>query len=378
MLVKTALRILIHEKEKYAGAVAGVAMAVFLIILQWGFYLGFHRDITVVLDGIDADIWIVPKSQPLFDGWVAIDDLPYGTLSEHPDVETASRLVWGYAAIRLPNSGGTDTVEVLGVEFDSGIGLRFDVPKQPMASLLQPAGHILIGEKDRGKLGIGDSLVAGMEINGRKAVAVGFVPKVQLFTTSSFVLTDLDNARSFLRIASSHATYLVCKLRPGADVARVVIDLRRAVPEHDVLTSKQFHDKASDYWGTRTSIGPLLLISSALAVSVGFLVVVLAFYLSTVEKIPVFACMKALGASNGEILRILIFQSAIVFAIGCAAAGLTLYAAVFILAHTSISVVVTKTVIMSAVAASGVASAGSSLLSVRRVLTTDPGEAFRT
>jgi putative ABC transport system permease protein len=100
--------------------------------------------------------------------------------------------------------------------------------------------------------------------------------------------------------------------------------------------------------------------------------------LSTVEKIPVFACMKALGASNGEILRILIFQSAIVFAIGCAAAGLTLYAAVFILAHTSISVVVTKTVIMSAVAASGVASAGSSLLSVRRVLTTDPGEAFRT
>jgi hypothetical protein len=49
-----------------------------------------------------------------------------------------------------------------------------------------------------------------------------------------------------------------------------------------------------------------------------------------------------------------------------------------ILAHTSISVVVTKTVVMCGVAASGVASAGSSLLSVRRVLTTDPGEAFRT
>src|SRR5439155_5516002 len=74
MLVRTAIRILIHEKEKYAGAVAGVAMAVFLINLQWGFYLGFHRDITVVLDSIDADVWIVPKSQPLFDGWLAIDD----------------------------------------------------------------------------------------------------------------------------------------------------------------------------------------------------------------------------------------------------------------------------------------------------------------
>jgi putative ABC transport system permease protein len=378
MLVKTALRILIHEKEKYAGAVAGVAMAVFLIILQWGFYLGFHRDITVVLDAIEADIWIVPKSQVLFDGWTAIDDLPYGTLSEHPDVEKVSRLVWGWAGVRLPQSGGTDTIEVLGVEFDSGLGLRFDLPRQPMSSLLQPAGHILIGEKDRGKLGVQELPVAGMEINGRKAVPVGFVPRVQLFTTASFALTDLENARAFLRMPSSHATYLVCKYRPGADIARVVADLRRAVPEHDVLTSRQFHDKASEYWGKRTSIGPLLLISSVLAVSVGFLVVVLAFYLSTVEKIPVFACMKALGASNGEILQILVFQSAIVFTLGCAAAGLGLYAAVTILAHTSISVVITKTVVVAGMGASAVASAGSSLLSVRRVLTTDPGEAFRT
>src|SRR5262245_37357264 len=114
MLVKTAIRILIHEKEKYAGAVAGVAIAVFLIILQWGFYLGFHRDITVVLDAIDADIWMMPKNQPLFDGWDAIDDLPYGTLFEHPDVAKAGRLVWGYAGVRLPKRGGTDTIEVLG------------------------------------------------------------------------------------------------------------------------------------------------------------------------------------------------------------------------------------------------------------------------
>src|SRR5437879_642923 len=160
MLVKTAIRILIHEKEKYAGAVAGAAIAVFLIILQWGFYLGFHRDITVVLDSIDADVWIVPKSQPLFDGWVAIDDLPYGTLSEHPDVAKVSRLVWGYGGVRLPKTGGQDTIEVLGVEFESGIGLRFDLPTQPVSSLLQPAGHVLIGEKDRAKLGVNEVPVA--------------------------------------------------------------------------------------------------------------------------------------------------------------------------------------------------------------------------
>src|SRR5438067_1625031 len=93
-----------------------------------------------------------PAGWPYFCG---SDDLPNGTLPEHPDVEKASRLVWGYAGVRLPKTGGTDTVEVLGIEFESGIGLRFDLPRQSPASLLQPAGHVLVGEKDRGKLGLG-------------------------------------------------------------------------------------------------------------------------------------------------------------------------------------------------------------------------------
>ena len=54
MLFKTSLRIIVNEKEKFSGAVAGVALATFLMILQCGFYLGYDRDITVVLDSIDA------------------------------------------------------------------------------------------------------------------------------------------------------------------------------------------------------------------------------------------------------------------------------------------------------------------------------------
>src|SRR5438270_13880637 len=124
MLLRTAVRILWHEKEKYGGAVAGVALAVFLVILQGGFYFGFRRDITVVIDSIDADIWVVPKNQPLFDGWGAMDDLGYWKLMGHPDVAAISRVVWGYVPWRLPQSGGMDTAEVLGVELDSGIRLN--------------------------------------------------------------------------------------------------------------------------------------------------------------------------------------------------------------------------------------------------------------
>ena len=105
MLLKTAFRIIVHEKEKFSGAVAGVTIATFLMILQCGFYLGYDRDITVVLDSIDADLWVIPKNQPLFDGWVSMDDLPYYRVREHPEIELVGRLAWGWAACRIPTHG---------------------------------------------------------------------------------------------------------------------------------------------------------------------------------------------------------------------------------------------------------------------------------
>lgn len=377
MLLRTAVRILWHEKEKYGGAVAGVALAVFLVILQGGFYFGFRRDITVVLDSIDADIWVIPKNQPLFDGWVAMDDLCYWKMMGHPDVAGLSRVVWGYAPWRLPDTGGKDTVEVLGVEFDSGIRLKLDLPPTDLSALLRPDGHVLVSNKDAEKLGVDRYRRDGIEINGRKAIPVGSAGDVHLFTTAGFVLTNLDNGRDFLRKSEGQASYFVCKCRPGADVDRVRRALQRAMPEHDVMATRQFHEQTATYWTTRTSIGPLLALCSVLSVVVGFLIVMLAFYVSTIEKIPVFACMKALGASNVEVVTILVSQAAIVLALGCLIGGAGLKAATCVLAHTTISVQITPELVAAGLGVTILCSGISSLLSIRKLISADPGEAFR-
>ena len=224
MLFTTALRIIIYEKEKFSGAVAGVALATFLLILQCGFYLGYDRDITIVLDSIDADIWVLPKNQPMFDGWDVIDDLPYDQLRAHPGVAAVSRLIWGRAPCRLPATGGKDSAQILGVEFDSGVGLRLGPSSDQLASLLRPDGHVMVGSKDREKLGITELRQDGVEIFGRQAMAVGFVDDIHLFTTAGFILTDLDNARAFLRLPQGHASYIVGKCSPGADIGAVLRD----------------------------------------------------------------------------------------------------------------------------------------------------------
>jgi putative ABC transport system permease protein len=378
MLFKTSLRIIVHEKEKFAGAVAGVTIATFLMILQCGFYLGYDRDITVVLDSVDADLWVIPKNQPLFDGWDAMDDLPYYEMKENAAIARVARLVWGYAPFRLPAAGGRDTVEVLGVELESGIGLKVDVGLDDPAAQLAPDGHIVVARKDCEKLGVTALGVDGIEIRGRKATVVGLAEDVHLFTTAGFVMTDLDNGRAFLRVPEEHASYIVAKCAPEADVDQVVHDLQRAFPEHDVMSTPTFHEKANRYWSTRTGIGPVLMLSAGLAILVGFMIVMLAFYISTVDKLPVFACMKALGASGLEVVSILVFQVIIVFVLGCALAGAGIQVATSLLARTTISVVITRELILAGLGTTALCSALSSLLSIRQVINTDPGEAFRT
>ncbi len=377
MLLRTALHLILHGKAKLAGAVAGVTFATFLVLIQWGFYYGYRQDISVIFDSIEADIWIRPKGQPLFDGWTHIDDLAYWKIREAADVEAAARLVWGYVQTRVPKSGGKDGGQILGVEFDTGIQINLRTHRHDLGRRLRPDGHVLLGKKDRDKSGIGQTHVDGLELNGRHAEVVGFVEDVHLFTGAVFLLTDLENARAFLKLSPSETTYIVCRCRKGTNVQKVVADLQQAIPEHDVLTARDFHDECTQYWETRAGIGPVLLMPSVLAGLVGFIMVTLTLYISTIQKLPVYACMKALGASSLELVFVLIVQVLIVFSLGVTMAVACLWPVTLALQQTTVSLVISRNLMLGTLGTLLLCSMSGSLLSIWKVASLDPGKAFR-
>lgn len=384
MLLTTAIRIILHEKTKFAGAVAGVALAVTLVILQWGFYLGYKRDTTVVINLFDADLWIIPKGQKSVDSFTTIDDLAYWRAKDLPEIEAAARVVWGIAPFRHGVNGSAQRIQLLGVDLDSGVRVDLQTAGKDLAASLRPDGCVLVGRKSQRQLGIAADRPAsgcpgeGPEIRGRRATVVGFVENVRLFTTLGFVATSLDNARQFLGLPSSHVSYVVCKCRRGVDVAAAARRLRAAVPEDDVLTRQQFCDSTFHNWETKTGIGPLMLFPSLLAFLVGSLMVTLTFYVSTIQKIPLYASLKALGATNGELVFLLLAQVASVFALGSALAAACLWPVLSSLRSTTIAVEITPRLVLIGAGSLFLASIIGALLSVRRVAATDPGMAFRT
>ena len=130
-------------------------------------------------------------------------------------------------------------------------------------------------------------------------------------------------------------------------------------------------------WETKTGIGPLMLFPSILAGLVGFLMVTLTFYISTIQKLPLFASLKAIGATNGELVFLLLVQVATVFALGAAVAAACLWPVLTALRATTIAVAISPMLVLAGSGTLLCFSLVGALFSVRRAATTDPGAAFR-
>ncbi|MCW5553928.1 MAG: hypothetical protein KIS67_17455 [Verrucomicrobiae bacterium] len=417
MLRLTAVKMMGHEPIRYAGAGFGISLALFLVFLQSGFYFGFKRDITVVQDSFDADLWIAPQALLSFDYAVHLDDAAYWQARNVPGVASAARVVFDWSKWRIPGTGAKESVQVLGIEFDEGIRFDFGVPFENAGALLRPDGHVLVDEKAAAKLGVkvphfasrsellnrsnrresaltspeerwsgltsaateftASQPRAEVEIHGRRAKVVGFVRGKKLFSTSCLVVTDFDNARRFLGLPAQHVSFVAVRCQAGADVDQVAGRLQEALPEHDVFTARALHDLTQHYWESRTGIGPILFLSAGLAALVGFLTVLLTFYLLTVQKLPVFAALKALGASGSEIAAVIGLQAGVMFVAGSLVAGIALAAALAALARTTISVVISPTTALAVLGLIALASALACVPALWKVVHLEPAEAFR-
>jgi putative ABC transport system permease protein len=313
-----------------------------------------------------------------FDYLSHFDDLPRWQVLQDADVEAATGIVAEWVRFRRMTDGSTEDGQMLGIDLSEGVpvhlGTDASLDLRPMLSV---PGSVLVDEKhlDRiGKVGIGET---GLEIRGLHANIIGVMKGKKLFSTACLLVTDLDNARRFLNLPGNRIGFIAIKCRPGANIKNVQSRLQAMLPEQRVWTAAEFHDLTQNYWVKLTGIGPVLLLSAGLAALVGFLTVFLTFLHLTSEKLPVYAAMKAMGASNAELAGIVLVQIGTVFTLGSllaiAGVGLTLVQ----LSRTTISVVLTPGIALLGVGFMGACSLAAGWTSLRSLAKISPAEAFR-
>jgi putative ABC transport system permease protein len=149
------------------------------------------------------------------------------------------------------------------------------------------------------------------EIGGHRARIVGFTHGIRSFTTSPYVFTTFKNAQNFTNIPDDQTIFILVKVAPGASVAQVRQGILGNVKDVEVFTSHQFSHMTQFYWMFTTGAGVAVLLAAVLGLVVGFVVVAQTIYATTVDHLKEFGTLKAMGAPNSYVYKVIITQAAI-------------------------------------------------------------------
>jgi putative ABC transport system permease protein len=296
----------LHDKVRLAVTLMGIVFAVVLISAQLGLFLGFLEATSNVIEHAGADLWVAAKDIVNFDAASPFPDRRRFQVLSVPGVAKADNVVVQFATWKRP-SGGSESVEIVGFDLTSRLAAPWNLTAGRVEDLWQ-ADTVIIDELYKDKLGVSE-LGQTVEINNRRARIVGFTRGIRSFTTAPYVFTAFENGRKYLRLRSDQTIYVVVKAAPGTDLAQLKERLLKRVPGVDVYTTAEFRSKTRFYWMITTGAGASLLTSAVMGVIVGTAVVAQTIYATTVDHLREFGTLKAMGAANSFVYRVIIEQA---------------------------------------------------------------------
>jgi len=308
-----AQRNLMHDKVRLAVTLTGIVFAVVLIVVEMGLFLGFTVTTSSIIDKSGVDFWIVSKHTPYIEqGGVFSERKLYQVLAT-PGVASADKYIVRFAQWKTTN-GGEQSVQVVGFNPYSGIGGPWNVVQGNVEDLKTPDA-VMVDELYAKKLGV-TRVGEIFEIDGRRARVVGFTKGIRAFTTTPYVFTSFKNGQGFARLQEDQTLFILVKAAPGTDLAGLQRSLESRVRDVDVLTKSKFSSMTRIYWMFTTGAGVAVLIAALLGLVVGVVVVAQTIYATTMDHIREYGTLKAMGAPNSYIYRVIITQAGIAAVVG--------------------------------------------------------------
>lgn len=328
-----ALKMLVGDRAKYLGIVLGLTFASLLITQQAAVFLGIMaRVYSFTTDCGLPEIWVVDPKVQFVDDIKPMQDTIVLRVRGVEGVRWAVPCFKGLLQARLAN-GTFQTCNVVGLDDESLIGGPPTMVAGSLADLRQADGVIVdivgaqgrlakkLPDGSRVPLQVGDTL----ELNDRRAVVVGLCRVSRTFQSNPMLYTTYSRATQYAPSQRKQLSFIFAKTAPGEDVAEVCRRIRKATgfaaysrDEFKMLTLRYY----LRYTGIPINFGTAVL----LGFIVGVAIAGQTFHNFTLDNLRYFGTLKAMGATNAMLLRMIVLQSIVV---GCVGYGLGVGAASF-------------------------------------------------
>lgn len=381
-----ALKMLIGDRAKYIGIVIGLTFASLLITQQAAIFIGIMaRSYSFLTDVGQPDIWVVDPKVQYVEDIKPLRDTQVLRVRGIRGVRWAVPLYKGLLQARLP-SGTFQTCIVIGLDDETLIGGPPEMLAGRLADLRRSDGIIVDEVGAQGKLanilpnGRKEPLKIGesVELNDNRAVVVGICRVTQTFQANPVIYTTYSRATIFAPQQRKLLSFVVVKAEPGEDLHALCKRIDR-LTDMKAYTRKDFKRLTLDYFLKYTGIPINFLTAVALGFIVGVTISGQTFYNFTLDNLRYFGTLKAMGASNRELLRMILLQALLVATIGygLGVGAASLWGAVMG-ARTQLAFRLPWQLLLVSAMAILCICLGSAAVSIRKVMKLEPGVVFRT
>ncbi|MCS5712222.1 ABC transporter permease [Candidatus Berkiella aquae] len=374
-----ALKILTGDTAKYLGLIFGIMFATLLMSQQVSIFMGLlGRTASQITDVTEADIWVM---DPMVDYIDQIKSLPDRDLMRVRSVNGVKWAVPFFKGMGMAQTvdGTMQNVIILGVDDSTLIGQppqmlygKWEDLKEPNSIIIDQDGFKYLWPNEA--LSIGKTL----EINERRITIVGICAASPPFVTNPVVYTRYSIAKQLAKSEGNQMSFILVKAQEEINDLTLAKEIENRT-HLQALTKKDFQHRSIQYYMEHTGIPINFGITVLLGFIIGAAITGQTFYLFIIENIKQFGALKAIGVTNGQILRMVLLQASVVASIGFSL-GIGLCALFFELTSNVPALrgfTLDWQVVLGTAFAVLVIVFLASIFSIRRVFTIDPAIVFR-
>ena len=315
-----ALKLLWGDRVKFLGLVFGIAFTSFMMTFALSYLAGFiTRGFALIDENPSVDIWVMDRA---VSSTQMTTDIPLNLIYQIrsiPGVSYVTPMLLKDVNIRYLNGKFQDAQMII-VDDASLVGvpkLNTDknllyIPNSVAAATGGTHGKLVSAglsyptwslNQHMRKMQAGDKIL----LNHNLLNVIGIADSLPRYPPRVLLYTRYKTALQVFPSIKNRATFFLVKVKKGADIQRVIKDIEKTGLK--ARTSQQFK-KDTVLWLLQNSedVGDMVSML-LLAVIVGFGVTGIMLYMFTYENIKEYAILKAIGASQNQLISMIFFQA---------------------------------------------------------------------
>jgi putative ABC transport system permease protein len=371
-----------HNPARLFVALAGIAFAVLLVMMQLGFRAALFESAVRYHERFDYDIALFSE-----DSVFIVRPQPFSIRRLYQalglaEVAHVSPVYIAPAVWKNPWNNDRRSITAVGVHPEEDL-LKTKGFSEARGRLRQ-ADVVLFDAASRPEFGpvaeqFDPSKPLATEINDRAIKVVGLYEMGPSFGIDGNIITSEDNwLRLFPERSRNDIQLGLIKLKPGADAVAVRDELKARLPKDVlVLTRADFITREYAYWNGATPIGYIFSFGAVMGFVVGAIIVYQILFADVSEHINEYSTLRAMGYPSRFVSGIVVQQAVLLAVLGYLPGIVVVYFLYGAAASaTRMPLHITASRAITVFLMTLIMCAFSALLALRKVRRLDPAEVF--